>query len=155
MTINVSLSTESISRAINELELVKENILEGLRQTVEILVKEGSMIAQSADGEMATVTGEMTGDTTGTITASGRAAVIAEFGAGDAVVVPQFENAPDTPVYPGAYSLLEGTKEYYRYGSWHFGGVKYTEVQARQGLLKAKEYIQNSAVDVAMEVIRP
>ena len=106
MNITVRLSTESINHAITQLETVKENLLEGLKQTVEILVKEGYMVAQNADGGMASVFGEMTGETVGIISASGESAVIAEFGAGDATIVPDFENTPDTPVYPGSYSLL-------------------------------------------------
>ena len=154
MTINIKLSTESIDRAIEELERVRENILEGLKQTVEILVKEGATVAQIADGDMATVTGEMTGDTSGTISASGETAVIAEFGAGDATMEPGFENSPDTPVYPGSYSELVGTGQYAKYGKWYFGGRMYTEVPARHGLLDARDYIIANAADIAMGVIQ-
>ena len=154
MTIKIQLSEESINRAISELTIVKDNIENGLSQVIQMLTKEGAEIAQVADGDMATVTGEMVDATTGVISASGESAVIAEFGAGDAVMVPQFENSPDTPIFPGSYSLLEGTQEYYRYGSWHYKGAKYTEVPARHGLLDAKEHIQSRATDMALEVIK-
>ena len=155
MRITIHLSNDSINNAISELERIRDNILDGLKQTVEILVKDGETIAQSEDGSMATVVGEMTGETSGRISASGKAAVIAEFGAGDTVINPSamFENAPLTDVYPGAYSLLVGNKEYATYGAWHFGGVRYTNVEPRMGLFWAKEHIVNEAINVAQEVI--
>lgn len=154
MKIHIQLSPESIQSAISELQRVKDNIEAGLGQAIDILVKEGATVAQMADGGMATVTGATDSPTHGTITASGDAAIIAEFGAGQAVMPVLFENQPETPVYEGSYSELVGSQEYYKYGSWHFGGNYYTEVPARHGLLDAKEYIQENGTRIVSEVIK-
>ena len=154
MTINIRLSTESIARAISRLQQAKQNLQDGLSETIEILTSEGAEIAQAADGSMATVTGYMDGETTGIIEASGGdEAIIAEFGAGDATIPVMFENYPGVDVYPGAYSEQVGSGEYAMTGRWHFGGQMYTEVEPRAGLLNAKYYIQEVAGEVAQEVI--
>jgi hypothetical protein len=57
-------------------------------------------------------------------------------------------------VYEGSYSELVGSREYYDYGSWHFGGEYYTEVPARHGLLDAKQYILENGVEIAQEVLK-
>ena len=64
-----------------------------------------------------------------------------------------FENYVGVDVYPGAYSELVGSGEYAETGKWHFGGKVYTEVQPRMGLLDAKTYIEDNAVELAQEVI--
>ena len=91
--------------------------------------------------------------THGEITVVGDMPLIAEFGAGQATMPVLFENEPNTPVYEGSYSQLEGTQEYYQYGSWHFGGEYYTEVPARHGLLDAKQYIIENSTETALEVM--
>lgn len=151
MTIRVSLSTESINQAIEQLVAFQEDLESGLEKVVEILTTEGAEIAQSAYGDMATAYPVVEG-TTGTIMTQGQNAVIAEFGAGQATMQVLFENAPETPVYEGSYSELEGSQEYFKYGSWHFGGRYYTEIPARHGLLDAKQYIIDNSTDVAMGV---
>ena len=81
--------------------------------------------------------------------------LIAEFGAGDATLNPAqfFEHSPETDVFAGSYSLEQGTKEYWEWGSWHFGGQLYTEVEPRQGLYKAKQHIIETATETAREVM--
>lgn len=155
MTINLVLSKQGIQSAIQRLQQAKENLEDGVRQTVEILTLEGAEIAQAADGEMAVVTHSVM-DNTGIISATGETNLIAEFGAGDTTISPSglFEHEPDTEVFAGSYSLLEGSKEYYETGKWHFGGREYTFVEARQGLLKAKEHIVNNGTQIAREVIK-
>ena len=151
----MTLDSSSINRAIRQLKQIKDNIQDGLNQTIDILTKDGAMVAQSAYGGMATATGTMVGEHTGRIEASGEAAVIAEFGAGDATMLSWFENPPDTPVYPGSYSESEqGSGEYAATGQWHFGGKVFTEVEPRHGLLDAKEYIEANTATVANEVIK-
>ena len=156
MTINISLDTGSIQRAISELQKVKDNIEYGLRQTIEILVQDGAMVAQSAYGGMANASGTMISETTGRIEATGQAAIIAEFGAGDATEVPTaFENMPNTPVYPGSYSESEeGAGMYAALGWWKFGGKVYREIQPREGLLSAKQYIEDRYLGVATGVMK-
>jgi hypothetical protein len=161
VTINVKLSTGSILKAIHRLQQAKQNLRFGLDDTVDILTKEGAEIAQIAYGDMANAVGYMEDEATGIIATSGEANIIAEFGAGDATEIPTgFENMPDTPVYPGSYSELVGSGEYYTTmmetgeGRWHFGGVEYHEVQPRNGLMKAKAYIVASAENIAKEVIK-
>ena len=154
MTIDIQLSQRSINNAISELKKVKENLNHGLQQTIDILVKEGAEQAQSSFGSMANVTGYMPDETTGIISASGEAAIIAEFGAGDATTEVMFENFPGVPVYPGSYSELVGSGEYYRTGRWHFGGKVYTEVPPRAGMLNAKTFIMQNAATYAKGVIK-
>ena len=154
MKIKISLSTESIDKAIATLLDKKTEIEHNTEQLVEILTNEGAMIAQASYGDWAVMVKPETNGTTGKIVVDGDMPLIAEFGAGDTVINPSamFENAPSTPVYPGSYSLLEGSREYATYGSWHFGGVKYTQVDPRMGLFGAKQYIINSSTEIAQEV---
>ena len=153
MTITVDLSPGGIQRAISKLEEVCDNLEDGLEQLVDILAYEGAMVANSFYGGMASAEGEGKGNV-GTITASGEAVSFAEFGAGDGTIPVWFENAPPFPVYPGSYSEKEGSGEYAKFGSWHFGGQRYTEIPARAGLLSAKEYIQENSTEIAKEVIQ-
>ena len=155
MNLNIHLSRDSINQAIAELKKAKDNLQYGMEQTVEILTKEGGDVAKSHTGGMADITTTMVKNTTGQIAESGKAALIAEFGAGDATIVAtMFENYPDTSVFPGSYSLLVGTRQYWDYGRWYFGGKRYTEVQPRQGLYFAKLHIMGMATNVAQEVVK-
>jgi len=154
VTIHISLSTESIDRAIRKLEEVKENLEEGLHEVVEILTNEGAEVAQAAYGDWGVQATPITEEAHGEIIVSGDMPLIAEFGAGQATMPVMFENAPMTPVYEGSYSEIEGSQEYYKYGSWHFGGEYFTEVPARHGLLDAKNYIIDNSTNIAQEVIQ-
>lgn len=163
MTLNIPLSTESIRQAIIRLRQAEDNLRWGLNQTIDVLVKDGSEIAQSADGDMANVTGYMPDETQGLVLATGKAAVIAEFGAGYETLNPAdyFEHQPDVPVYVGSYSELVGSGEFWSHlqedplnGYWHFGGKRYDAVTPRQGLYKAKEHIRETATETAREVIK-
>ena len=153
MRIRIDLSTDSINRAITELELFKENLDADLHQLVDILTREGAEVAQAAYGEWPVSVTPITEETTGTILVAGDMPLIAEFGAGQATMPVMFENSPDTPVYEGSYSELVGTQEYYKYGSWHFAGQYFTEVPARHGLLDAKQYIIDNSTQIAQEVM--
>lgn len=155
MTIHMDLSTESINNVISQLQKLSEDLDVGIQTAVQALVKEGTIEAQGSTGGMATIEGHMVDNYTGTISESGKAALIAEFGAGDATIEPDgFENSPATPVFRGSYSLLVGSMEYWLYRRWHFGGVRYTEVQPRMGLYNAKQYIIANAGRVLQEVFR-
>ena len=153
ININVSLSEESISKAIADISVYRDEILqEGVEQVVDILTREGAEVAQAAYGDWGVEAVPMAEGTTGTIDVIGDMPLIAEFGAGQATMPVMFENSPSTPVYEGSYSELEGSQEYYKYGSWHFAGRYYTEVPARHGLLDAKNYIIEKSTEVAQEV---
>lgn len=157
MTINIKLSEESVLSAIRELRQIQDNLRWGLNETIDILVKDGAMVANDKYGGMATAIGYMPDEITGIVAAVGDANLIAEFGAGDATLPPvgMFENSPDTPVYPGSYSESEeGSGEYAATGKWHFGGTVYTEVQPRMGLYNARNYIEKNAAEIAKEVIK-
>ena len=163
MTINIQLSEQGIKSAISALQTAKSNIENGLTQTIDILAKDGANEAQTADGGMAVVTGTLMGSNTAIIQAAGEAPVIAEFGAGDATMIGiLFDNPPGVDVYPGSYSEQVGSGEYYRTrmasggtgGHWHFGGIKYTEVKPKQGMLKAKQYIIRESTNIAKGVIK-
>jgi len=155
VNLNIHLSKESINQAISELKKAKDNLQYGIEQTVEILTKEGGDVANAHTGNMANISTAMVKNSTGQIAESGEAALIAEFGAGDATIVKTlFENYPDTSVFPGSYSLLVGTRQYWDYGRWYFGGKRFTEVQPRQGLYYAKLHIMGMATSVAQGVIK-
>jgi hypothetical protein len=151
--IDIKLSDLSIRNAIKMLEDAKDNLEYGVEQTIDILAKNGATIAQTAYGGMADVDYE-SDETTAIIVTSGKANIIAEFGAGDATEVPTgFDSMPDTPVYPGSYSE-DHAQMYAKYGWWRFGGRVYTQVEPRHGLMQAKVYIVEEGTDVAKEVIK-
>ena len=161
MTINISLSTESIRKAIRKLEQVKENLEIGLTETIDILTQEGAEIAQAADGSMATVTGHMEGETKGVITAGGEAPIIAEFGAGYATMEfhPFAKQAP-VDVKVGSYSEQNDGMFYWSdyanpgEGYWFFGGMEFDRIQPRHGLLNAHDHIMEISTETAQEVIK-
>ncbi len=152
MTIRMELSSESIENAIRQLEDVKLHLQQGLEETVEILCREGTQIANSAYEGMAGATYGRDG-THGTIIALGDQAIVAEFGAGDDTIAPMFENQPETPVYPGSWSE-RNTMEYAQYGSWHYHGERYVGIPAKRGLSKAVAYIKTNSTDVALGAIK-
>lgn len=154
MTIHMELSTESINHAIEQLEIFKTEMELDLQHTVEILTEVGAMVAQGAYGDWGVAAVPSTEEHHGYIDVMGDMPLIAEFGAGDTTLNPatMFENSPDTDVYPGSYSLEYGTKEYATYGSWHFGGEKYTHVDPHMGLYSAKNYIIENSTRIAQEV---
>lgn len=156
MTINISLSVESINSAIARLAEMQEELEHGVEELVEILTNEGAEIAQATYGDWGVAVVPTTDGGHGEIDVVGDMPLIAEFGAGDATLGPGsfFENSPSTPVYPGSYSIEEGSKEYATYGSWHFGGQKYTEVTPHLGLYAAKQHIIENGLDVALEVLQ-
>ena len=154
MKIDIQLfSVDSIRRAIIALNNAKDNLRWGVQDTVECLAEDGAGIAQAAYGSMANAVSYSPEEGTAIIATSGEDNLIAEFGAGQATMPVMFENNPDTPVYEGSYSELVGTQEYYKTGSWHFGGRYFTEVPARHGLLDAKQYIIEHSTEIAQEVI--
>ena len=154
MTINLSLSTESVAATIRELEYYRQELEHNVEQVVDILTNEGAAVAQAAYGNFGVEAVPASGEGYGEITVVGDMPLIAEFGAGDWTFDPStmFENAPGTDVFPGSYSLLEGTQEYYRTGKWHFGGQEYTEVVPRHGLYDAKQYIIEHSTEIATGV---
>lgn len=154
MKINIKLSTESIASAIEKLVAYQEELEYGLNQVVEILTNEGAEVAQGMYGDWGVAAVPSTDEAHGYIDVYGDMPLIAEFGAGDTVIDPStlFENSPNTDVYPGSYSIEYGSKEYATYGSWHFGGQKYTQVEPRLGLFNAKNYIIENSTRIAQEV---
>lgn len=156
MRITVSLSEDGIRDAIRDLKYAKDDLQWGIEETLEILARDGADIAQIEDGSMAYVMGYLADGNTAKIQATGENLLIAEFGAGDATELPiaMYENAPQTDVYPGAYSEQVGTGEYATTGQWHFGGHVYKEVAPRMGLYKALQYIVRESTDTARGVIK-
>ena len=162
ITINISLSEESIMDAISRLEDIKDRLDDGIEKTVSLLVHEGAMEAKAAYGDWGVDAAEFVEGTTGSIIVYGDMPLIAEFGAGDATINPAtvFENSPTTPVYAGSYSLLEGSGEYWfskaytGRGFWHFAGKRYTEIEPKQGLAHAKAAILERGTRIAQEVIQ-
>ena len=168
MTINITLSTKSIEDAIRKLEERKLMLEDDLRSAVEIIANDGAEVAQSAYGDwpveaVPSVDNEVEGSRVmGYIDVIGDMPLIAEFGAGDATIEDiqtYFENSPETEVFKGSYSLLEGTREYWDshlkgQGAWHFGGERYTEVPPHLGLYQAKESIIQTGTQTALGVMK-
>ena len=161
MNITVKLSDQSIRDAIRALRNVQDHLRWGVQDAIEILAKNGAIIANQAYGSMAGAVDYSPEEGVAIIATNGEANLIAEFGAGDDTdPATGFENKPDTPVYPGSYSELEGSGEYARTGQWHFGGKVYygepdnLRVKPRHGLLNAKAYIIASAEEIAKGVIK-
>ena len=163
MTINISLSAERIRSAINRLNTAQDHLRWGVQDLVELLAQDGADVANAAYGDMdAHANGYSTDENVGVLAVTGETNLIAEFGAGDATIPGYgFENEPETPVYPGSYSELEGSGEYASTleengstGYWHFGGQVYHEVEPRMGLVKAKAFIIATADETAKEVIK-
>lgn len=161
MTININLSTESIAAAIRQLQTVKENLQWGLSEAVDILLKEGAQEAQAAYGGMASVTETKDSETSGRITATGDAVIIAEFGAGYATMEDHpFAGKAPVPIEVGSYSRENDGLFYWSdyanpgEGYWYFGGQPYNRVEPRHGLLNANYHIVNQAAEILKEVIK-
>lgn len=162
MKITIDLSVGSIRDAIIRLRQAQDHLRWGLSETINALVTDGAMIANSNYGSMANAIDWMEDETIGKISVVGETPLIAEFGAGDATLEPErfFESVPYTPVYPGSYSELVGTGEYYLtrletgMGIWHWNGIPFSAVEPKQGLYKAKLHIIESSTDTAKEVIK-
>jgi len=150
--IKVSLSNESIQDAIQKLRDYRDSIDRNLEHVVEVLTNEGAEIARSAYGTYPVTTTAETDGKNGKIVVTGDEPMIAEFGAGDATLSDGFENTP-SEARPGSYSELHA-QMYSRNGYWIFGGKQYTEVEARHGLLNAKQYIIENSTKVAQEAFR-
>ena len=155
MTINISLSTESIQNAIDRLHVRLHHLEDDTEQLVDILTNEGAEVAQAAYGDWGVIAVPMSEGTEGNIVVYGDEPLIAEFGAGDATLNPKsmFDHAPSTDVFPGSYSR-ENAQEYWKWGSWVFGGELYTEIPPRKGLYKAKQHILNEYLTTAKEVMK-
>ena len=152
MTINIKLDTQSIMCAILKLYDARRNMKEGLSETVEILVNEGALKAQSAYGEYPVIAKPDADWMKGEITVYGDMPMIAEFGAGDATLSGGFENTPEE-ARRGSYSE-QHARQYSRWGYWEFGGERYEEIPPRHGLLDAKQYIIEKSTETAREVIK-
>lgn len=159
MTINLKLDTQSIEKVIERLVKLKRPLDEDCAGILDALATEGAEEAQRCYGEypVQAIPVPPQGGSAGIIV-DGDMPLIAEFGAGDATEDPSvfFENIPSTPVVPGSYSLLEGSKEYYLsrlrgQGRWHFGGEVYTEVLPHLGLYQAKIRLIDNYVSIVKE----
>ena len=171
MKINFVLSAESIGTAVGKLQTALDELKQDVSDCVDILVTEGAEQANYHYGSMATAIPQRDSEDLehgiveghiGVTADSPETAIIAEFGAGDAVIDYDFENKEPVPIYPGSYSELVGSREYFNSlmasggetGTWHFGGKTYHEVQPRRGLANAKAFIIMNAEDIVKGVIK-
>lgn len=156
INLQVSLSQESILRTARRIQDALTNLQQGIADTIDILVNEGAEVAQSSYGDFGVEAVPNAERTRGTIDVIGDMPLIAEFGAGETTLNPavMFENLPDTEVFRGSYSLLEGSKEFATTGVWHFGGEEYSYVEPHMGLFNAKNYIIQESTDTALEAIQ-
>lgn len=158
----MNLSTEEIEKAIRKLTEEKDEIDDKVNRVVQILTTEGAEKAQIAFGSMAKVSEQRPNANRGVIQASARAAGVAEFGAGYAVMEhhPLAENAP-YPVEVASYSkaqypygLFYITNDLLGWGEgyWFFGGKEYNRVQPKHGLLNAYDHIMAKSTEIAKGV---
>ena len=159
MNIQIKLDTDSINNAIRQLVNKRDEIEHNTEELVDILATEGAEVAQSAYGNWGVEALALVAGGKGSIFVHGDMPLIAEFGAGDATENPgdYFEDLPYTPVTPGSYSLLEGSREYWDshlagQGRWHFAGQEYTEVPPHLGLYQAKQFIIANSTSYAQGV---
>ena len=162
MKLTIKLSEGSVNTAIRKLENILNDLDQDTSDCVDILLMESADVANGYYGNMAHAwphkdQNKADGTVAGHIGVSGKeeaSPLIAEFGAGDAVVKDYgFENAEPVPIFGGSYSLLVGTHEYYDYGVWKWHGQLFNEVKPRQGLLRAKEFLLANGNTIAREVI--
>lgn len=161
MNINVNVSDIGIRDAISALLKAKDNLKYGAEQTIEILAKSGSYIANHFNRSMATATDIKIDETTSIIESVGKAAIIAEFGAGDATIPSSafFPNAsPDvaSKTFRGSYSMLHA-RQYIDFGEWEYppGSNNWmSEVVPRHGMYYAMMFVVNNSTNVAKGVIK-
>ena len=161
MIFDLKLDPREISHLIGQLD--KLTISDPV-ELVSILCQDGAEVANLAYGRMAKAEGHIESNEDGIVegkivaTSSNEdVLLIAEFGAGDATLYPgQFfeTHELDADVFPGAYSLFKGTRDYYNFGHWKFGGKWFTEVAPRHGMFNAKLFIKDSYADVARKVMQ-
>ena len=161
MILNAKLSTQSIQSMIRRLTDVKDKFdgeSKDSENLIDILVTEAAEIAQQAYGDWQVQAIPVTEDaTTGQIWVTGDMPLIAEFGAGDATVAPSalFDNSElDFWVWPGSYSLFEGSREYFLFGHWRmpYTNTWMTEVRPHLGLAQAKMFLLQHSTEIAMGV---
>lgn len=136
-----------ISQMAKQLERIEKELSAGMPTLVRELVERGEIVARGCYGDSVSVTSSVD-NSGGTITASGKAVMFMEFGAGRATIDNNF--SANLPVWEGAYSETVGSGEYARTGRWHFGGRVYTFVQPRMGMFNAEREI----LDVYQEKAR-
>lgn len=161
MILNAKLSTQSIQSMIRKLKDIQEMFSEDSKDSehlIDILVTEAAEVAQQAYGNWQVQAIPVTEDaTTGQIWVTGDMPAIAEFGAGDATVVPStvFETTDlDFDVWAGSYSLFVGSGDYYRYGAWRmpYTNTWYTEVRPHLGLAQAKMFLMQHSAEIVRGV---
>ena len=180
MKISIKLSEDSIEEAIDKLLEVKHELEMNVNEFVDILLMDGSEVANEAYGGMATAWGQR--DDSGDISiANGHigvgarnddTAIIAEFGAGYATMEyhPFAKNAP-VPIKVASYSKendglfwltddLYPGEGYWIFGWTHRSGkavgepIYYDRIQPKHGLLNAYDHIVQNYADIAKEVIK-
>jgi len=165
MTINIELSPQSVYAAIRRLKEAAEHLEWGVGDTVETLAKNGADVAKTAYGhfEKVHVDYQKESDTKAVIQTSGKANIIAEFGAGYATMEyhPFAAKAP-VPIKVASYSESTFPRGLFFYtdesnpgqGFWFFHHEYYDRVQPKHGLLDAYDYIMQESTEIATEVIK-
>ena len=144
--ITLTLDPNSIGRAIKEVEKLKEWRKQKLSELAKALAELGAEATHY--GSMVSVEEIENG---WRIVARDDEIAFIEFGAGNATTV--LGEVSGVEINPGSWSRSElGTGEYAKYGSWHFDGVKYTEVQPMRGMLRAEETILAQVREVVERV---
>ena len=146
---------KTINAAIRELDKIQKKFDAKVDKFLEEIAEIGRNAAQQEYGTKAvTVTKEPTGDGGWVIRASGDAVVFFEFGAGSATdSTHRYAGEMPFRVEDGSYSdENEGEYAASGYVEWHFGGVSYSKVDQRPGMLRAYEAIKTEIPNVAKRV---
>ena len=149
------LSVAQVENLIRKVQSYERGLHRKEERLVKRLTLDGAESASNAYGSSEITVDAIADGAEGRIIASGEKTKLAvmEFGAGDTVVVPEFENLPDYDIYPGSYSETHA-QMYEQYGAWYFGGHWYHYVYPRRGMHEAEKTIQNNVAERASEVFK-
>ena len=161
MTLDIDLlNPQSVRDVISRLWEVRQNLRWGIEDAVDMLARDGATVAQDAYGSMTNVTGYGI-ENEGHIIVTGGEPVIAEFGAGYATMEDHpWAGAAPVPIEVGSYSRENGGEFWERLQNspegeafWVFGGRRYSRVEARHGLLNARNYIMEHSTETVRRAV--
>lgn len=149
--------SQSIDKALKKLDEIQKQFDVKVDQFLREVAELGAGAARAAYGSSSvSVAVESRGKNEYAVVATGEPLLFLEFGAGDATDKSHWNaSVITTPVYPGSWSGSPlGSKMYFRFGFWVFGGQIYHEIQPKRGMLAAYEAIMQNWQDVARRVFR-
>ena len=157
-TITIELSTDSISRAIKELERYQKEIMPKLQRVCERLAEVGRDEAQrffdmAHEGNEGTRVTTKTLDNGCAVVAEGDSVYFVEFGTGDIIddVTGTHGFSVSIPVKSGSYSEANGGP-YSVKGYWYYKRVRYTETPIYAPMFQAERKMREELPKIVKEV---